>query len=749
MTNGTQVAAPNALMPPVAMVDVTTTTAIRARAYLDDWVPTNIDTHSYVYLNDVIRVPDRPAGFPTSWGGAPAVDYGMDPEVVDDPDYTSDLLAGLREIPTLSINADIADIFGSSGLYSRTQDSNFEIGASAELILPDGSSGFQIDAGFKIQGGASRNPNRSPKHSMSLRFRDEYGEGKLRYPVFEDSPVNAFDSLQLRAMYNNSWIHWNPSQRPRGTLIRDQFMRDSLLDMGQADAQRGTYMHVYLDGLYWGVFNVHERAEANHYEAYNGGDSAVLDALNGGTANDGNLDSYNAMKATVATQDWEEIQKVLDVDNYIDFTIMQRYGSNNDLKADGNWRAAGGGPDNLPWRFYSWDGERILEGVNEGGPGGTPDPPNILSTLTQIEEFRVRFADRVQMHFFNGGALTPDSVANRWNARVDELTNAIVGESARWGDYRRDVHVDGPATLFTRDDHWFPEINRLRNTYFPQRTDIVIGQYENLGLYPSVDAPSFTIGGAAQFGGEISSGDSLGIQGTGGVVYYTLDGTDPRAEGGDPSGLAFSQPISLTESTTVNARVRAGDGSWSALVTATFVVVPASDAVVISEINYNPHGPTAAETAIIPNLSSDDFEFIEVLNTSSTTINLLDMQLTDGVQFTFPDVSLAAGDRAVVVEDMAAFAVRYGDSANVVGQWTGGLANGGENIALSDGIGNTVFEFEYSDSDPWPERADGAGGTLVLADEANITADLLGKPYSWRGGSEFGRYPRSRLGRSF
>ncbi len=739
LTNGVQVVAESASTMPIASIEVTTTTAIRARAYLDGWVPTNADTHSYLFLDDVIGQPDQPEGFPTRWTGAPSVDYGMDPEVVNDPSYRTDLLAGLREIRTLSISSDVEHLFGSSGLYSNTQSTQ-EVPISAELILPDGSTGFQVDAGLKLQGGASRNPNRSPKHSMSLRFRDEYGEGKLDYPVFGESQVDSFDSLQLRGMYNNSWIHWNPDQRDRGTLIRDQFVRDLMIDMGNPDAQRGTYMHVYLDGLYWGVYNVHERADDNHYAAFNGGDQ--LDALNGGTAIDGDLTSYNAMRDTVRqSDDWDAIQRVLDVDNYIDWTILQRYGSNNDLKSDGNWRAAGGGPNNEPWRFYLWDTERILEGVTEGGPGGTADPPGLLSSLSNIEEFRLRFADRIQKHFFNDGPLTPENATETWNDRVTELTNAIVGESARWGDYRRDVHVEGPASLFTRDDFWLPEIERLRNSYFPRRTNIVVDQYRSNGLYPSVDAPTLQIGGVPQHGGQITAGQPLGFSQEGGTVYFTLDGTDPRMVGGDAVGTQFTQPISLAESATVNARRRTDDGTWSALVTANYVVVPPTNAIVISEINFNPYDVTDAETAVIPNLSTSDFEFIEVLNTGSTPINLLDMQITDGVEFTFPEISLAAGERAVVVENIEAFAVRYGDEINVVGQWSGGLSNGGERIAMADGAGNTLFSFEFSDSDPWFKRADGAGGTLVLADEIDVEPDLLGKAYRWRASTRFGGSP--------
>ncbi len=749
LANGTKVDAAGVDMVPVATVNIATTSVLRARAYRAGLEPTNIDTQSYIFVEDVLDQPAQPSGFPASWGSAPGVDYEMDPEVVDDPTYTADLLAGLRAIPTLSIVSPISDVFGPSGIYSIPTNTNLEVAASAELILPDGSSGFQIDAGFKVQGGASRNPDRSAKHSLSLRFRNEYGDGQLNYPLFKGSPVESYDSIHLRAMYNNSWIHWDDAQRPRGTLIRDQWMRDSLLAMGQEDAGAGTYMHLYIDGLYWGVYNVHERAEAAHYAAYNGGDEDDYDALNGGSPIDGDLTSYNAMKDTVATQDWDAIQQVLDVDNYIDWTIMQRFGSNNDLKADGNWRAAGGGPNNAPWHFYSWDAERILEGVNEGAPGGTADPPGILSTLNQIDEFRLRFADRIQLHFFNDGALTPENTAARWTARTNELENAIVAESARWGDYRRDVHQsECPCDLYRRDEHWVPESNRLTSSYFPARTNIVLGQYRSLGLYPSVDAAALMIDGVAQHGGEISAGATLSFTGPGGgTVYYTLDGSDPRAEGGDAVGIPFvpgaDAPVSLGQSVTVNARVLSGN-TWSALTSANFLVVPAAGAIVVSEINYNPYERTDAEVAAIPNVNRGDFEFIELLNKHATaTVNLLDMRFTSGIDFTFPDVSLAPGERAVIVSELNAFAVRYGDSVAVAGQWSGSLANGGETLTLVDGVGNVVLEFEYSDNAPWPTRADGAGATLVLADEAGVPATQLGKHYSWRGSSEFGGSPGS------
>jgi len=513
LTNGLQVTS-TIDVTPTASVLIETTTTLRAAAFKMDYEPTNIDTQTFLFLNDVIQQPRRPAGFPTSWGSAPAADYEMDSQIVNDADYTQDLLDGLRELPALSIAANVDSVFGARGIYRNPQNDSLEAVVSAEWILPDGSTGFQIDAGLKVSGGASRSPNNSPKHSLGLRFRGEYGAGRLNYDLFEGSPVDSFNSLQLRAVYNNSWIHWNSGQQHRGTLIRDQFIRDSLLAMGQDDAQRGTYAHLYLNGLYWGVYNVHERADSAHYAEYHGGNPDEYDGLNGGAANDGNTQSYNAMRNTVTSRDWLAIQEVLDVDNYIDWTIVQAYGGNADLKFDGNWRVAGGGSADGIWRIYAWDSERIFEDVTDQPPSAMLDPLSILDDLVRIPEFVTRFGDRLQKHFFNDGALTPDAVEERWNARADELRNAIVAESARWGDYRRDVHQRGDnIELYERDVHWNSEVERLLAEYFPVRSQFIIEEYTSMDWYPEIDAPSLQVNGANQHGGELALNvDTIGFQ---------------------------------------------------------------------------------------------------------------------------------------------------------------------------------------------------------------------------------------------
>ena len=94
----------------------------------------------------------------------------------------------------------------------------------------------------------------------------------------------------------------------------------------------------------------------------------------------------------------------------------------------------------------------------------------------------------------------------------------------------------------------------------------------------------------------------------------------------------------------------------------------------------------------------------------------------------------------VVVSDRAAFELRYGSDLPVVGQYIGNLNNNGEDVDLIDGTGAVVFTVNYGDNDPWPLRADGAGGTLQLRSAATPQAEQS-KYYSWRGSTEFGGSP--------
>jgi hypothetical protein len=130
-----------------------------------------------------------------------------------------------------------------------------------------------------------------------------------------------------------------------------------------------------------------------------------------------------------------------------------------------------------------------------------------------------------------------------------------------------------------------------------------------------------------------------------------------------PAALTYATAVPLNAwTTTVKARVLRGT-EWSALNEAVFYR-SSPPPLIITEISSAPAPPTAAEAAA-GFTDKDDFEFIEVMNTGSEPLNLRDIRFAQGVDFTFSDVTLTPGERAVVVHRLAAFRLRYGNGPRV------------------------------------------------------------------------------------
>ena len=84
--------------------------------------------------------------------------------------------------------------------------------------------------------------------------------------------------------------------------------------------------------------------------------------------------------------------------------MVNHYGENSDWDGH-NWRAAGGGIADMPWRIFSWDAERVLENVGENrtGQNSSGDPSRLFHNMTNSSEFEMLIADRMHKHLFNDG----------------------------------------------------------------------------------------------------------------------------------------------------------------------------------------------------------------------------------------------------------------------------------------------------------------------------------------------------------
>jgi len=703
-------------------IPIAGTTIVRARGYRDGFEPTDIDTQTYIYLDQVIH--QTGAGFPGTWGSATA-DYEMDPNVVNDPAYSGTIKNDLKSIPVISLVLDVDDLFGAAGIYSNPTQSGaaWERPGSMEFFDANSNDHIQANCAIRAQGGASRDPNNAPKHGFRLLFKEGFGPTKLKFPLFKDSNIAEYDTFDLHARFNDSWV-W--VSQPSAQYIRDLWCRDTQRDMGHV-SPHGRFVHLYVNGLYWGLYDPGEKPDASFAANYFGGEKEEYDAWNSDELIDGDANAWNAMFAIAnagITNDaaYGALQQYLDVPSFIDYMLVNLYAGNTDWPWH-NWTAARRRLPGAGFEFMSWDAEWTLADVNGDVTGVNTGAPGILyNALRAHPEFRQLFADRVQKQFFNGGALTPEAVDARWMKRATEIDRAIVGESARWGDYRQEPP-------FTRNLQWISEQNRLRTQYFPQRSAIVVNQLRNGGLFPSLSAPIFR-----QLGGSVPPGFQLYITNSNptGSILYTLDGSDPRLPGGTiaPSAITYSGPLTINVHTVVRARVKDG-ATWSALTEATFYEIQDFSKLKITEIMYNPSGTT--------NLDGDNFEFLEFKNSGTATLDLSGVSFSAGITFGFTNNTLLApGQFFVLARNLAAFQTRY-PAKTPDGVYTGKLDNGGEAIALSHILGGTILQLTYSDSLPWPVTADGPGFSLVPTDPLSSLSP--NDPRYWRASSFPGGSP--------
>ncbi|MDP6547120.1 MAG: lamin tail domain-containing protein, partial [Phycisphaerae bacterium] len=708
-------------------IHVTGTTVLRAAAYKPGYLPTNVDTHTYIFLDDVLQQSASPAGFPTYWNGTSA-NYAMDPNVVNHPTYSGTIRDDMQAVPTVSIVTSVEDMFGSTGIYAnpRGEGPAWERPASVEWINTDGSTLFQVDGGVQIVGGASRGEN-TKKHSFRLVFKSIYGPTTLDYPVFDDTDVDSFNTITLRAGFND---------RIRNTLLQDRWAAERQLATGGLGSH-GNFVHLYVDGLYWGLYNPVERPDDAFAASYLGGEKEDYDAYNIEGLNAGTSAAWGQLHslANNAANNYAAIEEMLDIPDFCDYLIVNQFGSNWDWPQN-NWWATYNREGEGKWRFHSWDAEGCLNNGNRIDQFGS-QLGSLYQRLRAVPEFKQVFADRAHRHLFNDGVLTPQANIAWLDSAAAEIYEAVVGESARWGN----GYADNEGLQLR--DNWASRINSLRNNYFPNRTWTYINQLKTAGLYPNVVAPSFRINGSYQHGGAIDLGDRLSINASGGTIYYTLDGTDPATPGG--TAVAYGgTPLVLPESTLVKARTLSGE-VWSAVNEAPFYVhLPAEGDLIVTELNYHPQGPTDDELASQPpedvDFTAGDFEFIELYNNGDHSIDLLGVSFSEGIAFEFGPSdhgSLAPGEFAVLVSNTAAFEARYGAGINVVGEYSAGLDSNGEAVRLENPLGGVLSAFEYNDAGSWPGRADGKGAALEIIDPAGDYND----PANWRSSVAYGGTP--------
>ena len=371
-----------------------------------------------------------------------ALDEGMPVSAVTTATY----LVGERTgLPVLSLVTDPAHLWDeATGIYANAigRGRRWERPVTAEWLSPEGKRGFNVDTGLRIHGGASRF---APKKSFRLYFRGVYGPRELAYPLFGDEPGQTYDRLVLQAGGIDSWacgdIAWCSSDTV--VYVRDQLVRDLHGAMGQVVPQ-GRWVALYLNGAYWGLYNLIERIDdaflTSYFDASEWYAISATDEITPGSAHRWyRFADWLAGADLRAAAQYELAARQLDIENFTSYILLNIWAQNRDWPAANQLVARPrAGPDGR-WRFFIWDADAALFGDSEDTFSRIVTTSvrhdrgrlgQMLASLLQNAQYRTYFAAQVEHQ--RAEVLDTTSVRARLDALAAEVRPELAAEAARW-----------------------------------------------------------------------------------------------------------------------------------------------------------------------------------------------------------------------------------------------------------------------------------------------------------------------------
>ncbi len=474
-------------------IAVSGSTMLRAVTIVAGLAPSPPASLTLLDMNAVLAQGAVAPGWPAGPANGQVLQYGFDPAVI--AAQGSLVRTSLEAAPTVSILTDQANLTDpTTGIYVNAQASGAtsERPASVEMFGA-GNDDWAMAAGVRIKGGFSRS-DFNPKHSLRLSFTSAY-QGPLQEELFDDG-VERFVSLDLRSEQNHSWHYGDANE----TFLRELWTRDAQLASGEPGL-RSRWVHVFLNGQYFGLYMIAERMSQTHLAEVFGGAATDYDVIATNSDDhtyetDGDDDEWRRLWQIISDQDvtdaeMAEVATLVDLRSLAVMQLLVATTGNEDATPSwflgevraNNWIAARG--PGLPFQFFIADAEHTLganghdvrvdrTGPYPIGPANTFfdrahfNPGWLYQVLWQRPEYRAVFDDAAAQLLADDGALGATASTARWDTRANEVRPLVRAEAARWG-------TTPGAGPFGFDD-WSDEVAWVRTTWFPSRIAVVVAQ---------------------------------------------------------------------------------------------------------------------------------------------------------------------------------------------------------------------------------------------------------------------------------
>ncbi len=488
----------------------------------------------------------------------------------------SELKAAFNALPIVAISGPTID---------PVDPERKEVPVSAELIWNNPRiQNIILNAGLQIWGDSPTNP----KKNFRLEFKKKYGAKKLNADIFHEDSTNkgdryipavkSYDKLLLRAGSQDG-LNAEFSNELTPQYIRNRVMYDLSLEAGML-APHGRFVHLFLNGRYWGQYHLMERPDESFFEDYLQVDKDDMEVVKAGVIwhKSGDADTmwHQIDGVDYTNMDIKELTDHIDPWMAARYLVFMAYASGHDWGKYKNMIGYRGPDDSTQgYRFMLYDIDYSLANGGKWHPDNSSDykffhapfvnSGPIPSSFLVNQHFKSILLDELyDLCIDSDGILTPDHVTELYKARAAEVELSLIAEQARWGghpyqSYGWHVSVDN----WEVNDEWKNEKKRVLNTFIPKRTKALIAHFEENGYAGTLEPVKFK----ANLKRSIVI---LKNPNKTGEIYYTLDGSDPRSIDNTLSNKAvlYEGAIPLQAGgNTVFARVLSSESSstkWSA-----------------------------------------------------------------------------------------------------------------------------------------------------------------------------------------
>lgn len=611
-------------------------------------------------------------------------------------------------LPIVSISVDDQDLYGPDGIFDNPY-TDWKRACVVEYFDAEGNKKFESRASIKPDGGAGGSRG-NPQHSVTIEpANGVYGDGEA-IPIAwlpEKPHVQSLSAFYLR----NGSNFWNVYPQKDATMLR-------VMSGSHVEYQGYTPVVAFLNGEYFGVYEMREKANESYFENNYNNDPDSLDLLSvsyfygAGVIREvkGSDSSFYAMQSFITSYPasnadfYEKCNEKLDLENFTDYLIAEIWLGNQDWIYN-NMKMARMQTAGNKWRFWLQDLELGLCGWADENInilsylryGNIPNPFNeiylaLLENKTYKNYFINRFADVMNTHFIPGH-FTPII-----NDMYQELLPEMPQHFQLWtGD------VAGGMNTYSN-------VKDCMISQFTARSPIVRNQllYE-FGLSNTVDITLETVPvGAGKI--KISSIVPESLPWTG--VYF--NGVPVEITVLPNPGYTFSAWQAngvVLQSDLSNPHLESVLVTSNTTFTALFTGSPAEFPLKISEIAYH------------PDITQTSGDWFELENTGETEINLGGYKVLGKLPFydlELPNLLVKPNERVVITEDLQAFSSFYSVPVVAIGDFKEGLRNSADSIRIASFDNTILLRAAYSDTFPNPICADGFGYTLEANEFLNL-----------------------------